>query len=116
MMQEKNHQDHAHRLFPVVQEYWSGVPGNNRNGNGRSNGGGWFGGRSAAEEQHIEPRSPLPTQPHDIAFCASEGDFQVRQGRGRSLLLRYHLVWCRLSSFVGLYQCCTLLAFRASSA
>ncbi|KAK9902244.1 hypothetical protein WJX75_009271 [Coccomyxa subellipsoidea] len=68
------------RVVLDIQEYWSGVPGNNRNGNRRSNGGGWFGGRSAAEEQHIEPRSPLPTQPHDIAFCASEGDFQVFRG------------------------------------
>ena len=64
-----------------VQEHWSGVPGNGKNGGARSNGGGWFGGRSAAEEHRIEPRSPLPTQPHDIAFCACEGDFQVR---GRS--------------------------------
>ncbi len=65
----------------VVQEHWSGVPGNGQNGGARSNGGGWFGGRPAAEEHRIEPRSPLPTQPHDIAFCACEGDFQVR---GRS--------------------------------
>lgn len=53
------------------QEFWSGLPSRS-NGNGASSSG------RREEDTHIEPRSPLAAQPHDLTFTSIEGDFQVR--------------------------------------
>ncbi|BDA51073.1 hypothetical protein COCOBI_17-2930 [Coccomyxa sp. Obi] len=62
------------RVVLDIQEFWTGMPGHSSNGSRHTNGG------RPSEEPHIQPRSPLRTQPRDIAFSATEGDFQVFRG------------------------------------
>lgn len=62
------------RVVLDIQEFWTGMPGRMPNGGLCTNGG------RPSGEPHIQPRSPLRTQPRDIAFSATEGDFQVFRG------------------------------------
>lgn len=88
---------HAHRctgssnmLFTgySMQEFWTGMPATSSNGRSHTNGG------RLLEEPHIQPRSPLRTQPRDIAFSATEGDFQARS-------IVQHISFCLCSFQIG---------------